>query len=115
MLPTFPYAGESAMNRQSWKSVNFAAINAVCLPRLESLVPIWLPGGQRRGHEWYALNPTRSDRHIGSFSVNLNSGCWGDFATGDTGGDPISLFAYLNGMGQSDAARAIGNTLGAEL
>ena len=95
-----------------WKPINFAAINAVCLSRLEHLVPAWLPGGKRRGNEWCALNPTRADRHIGSFSVNLRTGCWGDFATGDAGGDPISLYAYLNGLKQGDAARAIERALG---
>jgi len=96
----------------NWKPIDFAAINAVCLPRLHSIVPNWLPGGQRRGSEWYALNPTRADRHIGSFSVNMQTGRWGDFATGDAGGDPISLYAYLNGLSQFDAARALHQSLG---
>ncbi|SIT08809.1 hypothetical protein [Paracoccus saliphilus] len=97
---------------QSWKSVDFAAINLLCQPRLGTLVPAWLPQGHRRGAEWYALNPTRADRHIGSFSVNLSTGKWADFATGDAGGDPISLYAYLNRLSQPRAARALANLLG---
>jgi hypothetical protein len=100
------------MQPGAWKPVNFAAINAVYLPRLQSLLPVWLPGGQRRGCEWYALNPTRTDRHIGSFCVNMQSGCWGDFATGDAGGDPVSLYAYINGLSQSGAARALLRSFG---
>ena len=46
-----------------------------------------------RGHEWVAKNPTRADRHAGSFSVNLRSGKWADFATGDKGGDVVALAA----------------------
>ena len=56
-------------------------------------------------------NPTRNDRHPGSFKVNLRSGVWSDFATGDAGGDPISLFAYLNGLSQLEAARSLAQEL----
>ena len=95
------------MSVSCWKPVDFAAVNACCLPRLPELLLRWLPGGHRRGVEWYALNPTRPDRHIGSFSVNTETGRWADFATGDSGGDVISLYAYLNAMGQLAAARAL--------
>lgn len=96
----------------TWKPLNFAAINAICLSRMDMLLPVWLPGGQRRGHEWFALNPTRADRSIGSFSVNMRTGQWADFATDDAGGDLVSLFAYLNGLGQSKAARDLVKLLG---
>jgi hypothetical protein len=52
-----------------------------------------------------ALNPRRQDSHPGSFKVNLRTGRWADFATGDKGGDVISLLAYLKGISQSEAAR----------
>lgn len=55
----------------------------------------WLPQGKKNGHEYQSLNPNRSDSKLGSFSINLNSGIWADFATGDKGGDLISLYAYL--------------------
>jgi hypothetical protein len=61
-----------------------------------------------------ALNPTRSDRHAGSFSVNLSNGKWSDFATGDKGGDPISLAAYIFGVGQAEAARVLADALGVD-
>lgn len=60
-----------------------------------TVVPSWLPDGKRVGSEWVARNPTRADHTPGSFSINLRSGAWADFATGDEGGDVISLFAYL--------------------
>lgn len=67
----------------------------------------WLPGGARKGHEWVALNPTRADSSPGSFSVNLRSGKWGDFAADKHGGDLVSLYAYLHGLRPGEAADAI--------
>ncbi|MCV6588506.1 MAG: DUF927 domain-containing protein [Marinobacterium sp.] len=69
------------------------------------LVPEWLPDGKRQGNEWVTRNPTRQDKQAGSFSVNLNSGKWSDFATGDAGGDLLSLWAYMyHGKDQKAAA-----------
>jgi hypothetical protein len=64
------------------------------------------------GREWVACNPTRPDRHPGSFSINLASGRWADFATGDKGGDVVSLAAYLGHTGQAAAARHLAKMLG---
>ena len=57
-------------------------------------------------------NPTRCDRRPGSFVVNLRLGWWRDYATGDKGGDPISLYAYLRGCSQGEAARELAAELG---
>lgn len=100
------------MTPLAWKPINYAAINAYCLPRLETLVREWLPSGYRRGDEWCALNPTRDDHRIGSFSVNIRTGKWADFATGDQGGDPISLHAYLTGLRQAQAAKSLAARMG---
>ena len=94
------------------RAINFRAIGNAAAPALPALVRRWLPDGRRRGNEWVARNPTRTDRNAGSFSVNLNTGRWADFATGDTGGDAISLAAYLFGLSQSDAARHVADMLG---
>lgn len=73
-----------------------------------SVVPNWLPAGKRQGREWVATNPNRSDRSPGSFAVNLNTGKWADFASGDKGGDLVSLYAYLRCDGdQGRAAREL--------
>jgi hypothetical protein len=79
---------------------------------LLALLARWLPDGKRHGNEWVALNPRRLDRRPGSFSVNLRTGRWADFATGDKGGDPISLAAYLAGTSQIDAAIRLSRMLG---
>lgn len=72
----------------------------------------WLPDGQRKGREWVARNPRRADRNVGSFSVNLVTGRWADFATGDKGGDLISLAAFLGQLSQGDAAINVAAMLG---
>jgi len=58
-----------------------------------------------------ALNPRRHDRRLGSFSINLRTGRWADFATANRGGDIISLAAYLFGTSQVKAARTIAAAL----
>ena len=70
--------------------------------------------GRMAGHEWQALNPTRPDKNLGSFSVNVRTGKWADFATGDKGGDPVSLAAYIFRTSQADAARALAAALGVD-
>lgn len=94
------------------RSLNFLAINAAALPVLPALCSRWMPGGRCIGREYVTLNPTRTDRHAGSFKVNLHTGQWADFATGDKGGDAVSLAAYLFGLRQSEAARRLANALG---
>lgn len=93
-------------------SLDFAKINVAALSALPALCARWLPGGKRVGREYVTLNPTRADRHAGSFKVNLATGRWADFATGDKGGDAVSLAAYLFGLRQSDAARRLADALG---
>jgi hypothetical protein len=71
-----------------------------------------LPKGRREGTEWVALNPTRPDTSIGSLKVSLTKGVWADFATGDSGGDLVSLAAYVAGLGQRDACIRLAESLG---
>ena len=93
------------------KHLDFAHINAAALDRFTDLLLDWLPGGKVQGREYVSLNPTRDDRRPGSFSVNLCTGKWSDFASGDRGGDPVSLFAYIFGMRQGEAARELARRL----
>jgi hypothetical protein len=91
---------------------DYASINAHALAALPAILARWLPDGRRHGSEWVALNPRRDDRRPGSFSVNMMTGRWADFAAGDRGGDPISLAAYLHDLSQSDAARKLADMRG---
>ncbi len=92
--------------------LDFDGINRAALARLPALLRRWLPDGRVMGHEYTARNPTRADRRAGSFRINVTSGRWADFATGDKGGDVVSLAAYLAGTGQADAAPALADMLG---
>lgn len=89
-----------------------ARVNRAVLPRLEALCANLTSGGKRIGHEYVALNPVRKDTSPGSFKINLRTGRWADFATGDAGGDPVSLYAYLKGVKQFQAAKALGEQYG---
>jgi hypothetical protein len=108
--------GESKMPTATCRSsrghIDFAAINAAALAALPSLLRRWLPGGVVEGNEYSARNPRRNDRRPGSFKANMRNGRWCDFATGDKGGDVVSLAAYLSGTNQVEAARALGEMLG---
>ncbi len=92
--------------------LDFEAINRAGLASLPALLRRWLPDGRLLGHEYTACNPTRADRQPGSFRINVHNGRWADFATGDAGGDVVSLAAYLSGTGQAETARSLADMLG---
>jgi hypothetical protein len=96
----------------SARHVHIAAVSGACLQHLPALLQSWLPDGRVMGGEWVALNPTRADRRAGSFKINMTTGRWADFATNHAGGDLVSLYAYLNGLSQIAAARALIATWG---
>jgi hypothetical protein len=94
--------------------VDFAEVNRAALGLLPSLLRRWLPGGRIEGTEYVVLNPRRADKRPGSFKVNMRTGRWADFATGEAGGDPIALAAYLGRYRQIEAARRLAEMLGIE-
>ena len=95
------------MNKLDFKTVADAALVAA-----DNLLAEWLPGGKYKGHEYVVCNPLRADHRPNSFSINTHSGLWSDFATGDDGGDLISLYAYLfTGGKQGAALRAVAERL----
>jgi hypothetical protein len=94
--------------------IAFAEINRAALAAFPAVLNRLLPKGKAVGREIVALNSRRVDRNLGSFKVNRFNGRWCDFATGDRGGDPISLVAYLADVSQGDAARLLAQMLGME-
>jgi len=94
------------------QGLTFQRVNDAALSSLPALLRRWLPDGKQRGHEYVALNPLRNDSKHGSFSVNIRTGRWADFATGDKGGDIISLTAYLFRLSQVEAKNKIAKMLG---
>ena len=87
--------------------LDFPAISAAALLNIRSLLDSWLPGGKISGAEYTAKNPTRADNHAGSFKINIETGAYCDFATGDKGADLIDLYGYLHGVNNIDAAEAV--------
>lgn len=98
---------------ESTPLVDIRATAQAALSQADAVMSRWLPDGKRRGPEWLARNPRRADNRPGSFSVNLATGKWSDFATGDKGGDLVSLVAYLEGTAsQGEAAHRLADALG---
>lgn len=71
------------MTAASENRVDFDRVNRSALTALPALLARWLPDGRQIGRECVACNPCRADRSPGSFKINMRSGRWSDFATGD--------------------------------
>ena len=99
-------------SREGSASDIFCAVNAAARGQIRALAERWLATTRMSGVNLMALNPTRADRRIGSFSINTRTGLWADFATGDKGGDIVSFYAYLHGVSQIEAARELAKILG---
>jgi hypothetical protein len=92
--------------------INFERINRAALASATAVVRGLLPEGRLEGHEYVARNPMRPDKRLGSFKVNVTTGRWADFATGDGGGDLVSLAAFVSGLPQREAAIRLAESLG---
>jgi hypothetical protein len=78
-------------------------VNQNLLTHAEGTLSNWL-SGEIRGDEFVAINALRDDSCEGSFSINLNSGVWKDFAVEDFGGpDLVSLYMALHDLDESAA------------
>ena len=99
----------TAFRRQA---LDFPGIAQAALPHLEALCSRWLPGGRRIGQEWTcgSLRGEAGD----SCKVNLRSGKWSDFASGEKGGDVIALAAAVHRIKPAEAARKLARMLGME-
>lgn len=92
--------------------IDFHAVNQRLLTDLLFYARSWVPSGKVVGCNYIALNPRRADRRLGSFCLNLKEGFWSDFATEDRGGDPVSYFAYVNGLSQFEAGKILSSSTG---
>lgn len=92
--------------------IDFGRVNGAALARSVAVVRGLLPEGRMEGHEYVARNPLRPDRRLGSFKVNISTGRWADFATGDGGGDLVSLAAFVSGLPQREAAIRLAESIG---
>lgn len=92
---------------------DFDAVNNAALAHLPDVLARLLPGGRKVGAEWHAgsLRGEPGD----SLKVRLTgerAGRWCDFATGDRGGDPVSLAAAIHRLSQREAADRLAAMLG---
>jgi hypothetical protein len=85
--------------------LDFTALAQRLLISADTLVPQWLHGGRRRGHEWVCGDLAGGEGD--SCSVNLLSGKWADFATSERGGDLIGLYAAIHEISMGDAYREL--------
>jgi hypothetical protein len=92
--------------------IDFDRINAEALVCLDAICRRLLPNGRGEGREYLARNPRRDDRRPGSFKINLKTGVWADFASGDKGRDPVSLVAFIEDRKQGEAALKLARMLG---
>ncbi|MEE9216374.1 MAG: hypothetical protein V3U32_02965 [Anaerolineales bacterium] len=91
-------------------SVDFGAVNRAALARYSDLLFEWFPSGHLQGKE-FRLGNLKGDPGK-SLSINVSTGRWADFATGDSGGDPISLYAARFSIEQNEAAQRLAEELG---
>ena len=107
-------SGNSSNGREParLRLVDFGAINRAALRNADAVVRGLLPEGRKERHEWVARNPLRPDKRLGSFKINLSTGRWADFATGDAGGDLVSLAAFVAGIPQREAAIRLAESMG---
>lgn len=87
--------------------IQFSELNNRLLPDAPALLPSWVPNGKLVGSEYQAGNLQGDPGK--SLLINVRTGKWKDFATGECGGDLISLYAAIHKLSQSDAARHLGD------
>lgn len=90
--------------------LDISRIAQAALSQARTLLPAWLPGGKWDGREWRCGDLSGAPGK--SFGCNADSGRWSDFASGESGGDLVSLYAAIHGVGQGEAAFGVAVELG---
>ncbi len=91
-------------------TADIKTIAAAALPQAEIILNHYLPGGKLSGREYQCgdLSGGNGD----SFSFNTSNGMWADFATGEKGGDFVSLIAAIRKCSQPEAAKELAAFIG---
>ncbi|MES3016185.1 MAG: hypothetical protein V4721_00335 [Bacteroidota bacterium] len=87
-------------------NIDFSFISRQALANAMSILQRLFPSGRMDGPNEFRVGGLDGHKASGkgSLSVNINTGKWADFATGQSGGDLVSLLAARDGMSQKDAA-----------
>ena len=109
-MASSPYAGGAGSGQLP--PIDFEALARALLDRADNLVPAWLPDGVQRGHEYQCGDLTGGAGS--STSVNLTTGKWADFSTGEQGGDLLALYAAIHGLTMGKAAVQVAREQGLE-
>lgn len=80
---------------------DFNELNQQALPHIESIVRELFPGGKKSGRE-YKIGSLSGESGT-SLSINIQTGVWSDFATGDKGGI-LRLIELARGISIKEAA-----------
>lgn len=87
---------------KSFGKIDYHAVNATLMQDAIGYVSAWLSGGKKVGKEWVCGDLFGGKGE--SLSVSLATGKWSDFATGEKGGDLVSLYAAINGLSMHESA-----------
>lgn len=100
------------MSRDPLPPINFTALAEALLTRAKDLLDDWLPGGVLVGHEYEcgSLSGGKGD----SCKINVTTGKWCDFSTGESGRDLLDLYAEIHGLKVSKAAAQVAREEGLE-
>jgi len=90
--------------------IPFDQIKRASLSQADSLLASWFPLGRKIGREFKIGNVSGEPGE--SLSVNLDTGVWSDFATGQKGADLIDLRAASLHKSLGDTARELATSLG---
>lgn len=90
--------------------IDFKEIALRSLDSAKQLLQEWFPLGKISGDEFTIGN--LSGDAGSSLSINMHTGIWKDFATGEGGADLISLYAAVNQLSQLDACRVLATKFG---
>ncbi|PRC93075.1 DUF5906 domain-containing protein [Solimicrobium silvestre] len=99
------------MSRDDFQHVKQAALYSI-----EALLTRWLPNGVLEGREWcIGSREGEAGRSMKVCIAGERIGRWSDFASGDTGGDLISLYSYINSISQLVAMKEVAGQLGIDI
>lgn len=91
-------------------TMDFRGLADRLLADADRLLAQWLPNGKRQGTE-YKAGSVAGEAGT-SLSINLRTGRWADFATGERGGDLIDLYAAIHGLELGEAYRELDGSPG---
>jgi predicted P-loop ATPase len=87
--------------------MDFQSLGRTLLSNCVSYLNEWFPEGKLEGREYVCGNLSGAPGK--SLKINIDTGMWADFASGEKGGDLISLYAAKYGISQGDAFKKLGN------